>query len=71
MTVDTHAVPVQTGDAFVLASDGLWKAFTPAEILAEVRAHGPRAAVRLVDRGKLARADHPGDNLTVVVVEIA
>jgi len=39
-------------------------------MLAEVRAHGSLAAQRLVARGSLARPDHSGDDLTVVVVEI-
>lgn len=68
--VDTRAVPIQTGDSFVLASDGIWRAFSPAEILAAVRAHGVNAAAELVKRGMDDHADHPGDNLTVVVVEI-
>jgi len=69
--VDTHVLPIESGDALVLASDGLWRAYSPEEIRAAVRAHGVGAAAELVKRGTVARPDHPGDNLTAVVVEIA
>jgi serine/threonine protein phosphatase PrpC len=66
-----HVAPLERGDVFLLATDGLWQAFTPRELVAAVRAHGTGAAAHLVERG---RKGHPGadgtDNLTLVVVEI-
>jgi len=68
--VETTSVPVETGDLFLVATDGFWRAFSEMELLTTLRARRTEAASYLVDRGKRDRPDHPGDNLTAVVVEI-
>jgi serine/threonine protein phosphatase PrpC len=68
--LETRTLPLERKDTILLASDGLWKATSSAEILDAVRAHHAGAAAYLVRRGMNVRPDHPGDNLTVVVVEI-
>ena len=70
LEIDRSSVAVETGDLFLLATDGLWRAFSEMELLATLRARGTAAAAYLVERGSRARPDHPGDNLTAVVVEI-
>jgi serine/threonine protein phosphatase PrpC len=62
---------LEKGDVFLIASDGLWRALSPKEILAAVRAHGVDAATRLVEQGARDRPDHPRDNLTAVALAIA
>ena len=68
--VETTQITPEKGDVIVLASDGLWRAFSPEEILRAVRQKDAGAAAELVERGKQERASHPGDNLTIVLVEI-
>ena len=69
--VDAHVLPIESGDAFVLASEGLWQAYSPEEIRVAVRAHGAGAAAELVTRATTGRPEHPSDdNLTAVIVEI-
>lgn len=68
--LDTRTVPVERGDLFVLATDGFWRAISEMELLTTVRARRTGAAAYLVERGSRHWPDHPGDNLTAVVVEI-
>lgn len=68
--LDTRTVPLERGDLFLLATDGFWRAFSEMELLTTLRARGSGAAAYLVERGSRQRPNHPGDNLTAVVVEI-
>jgi len=68
--VDTFTVDARTGDLFLLCSDGLTDMITDDEILALVAKGGnlDRAARQLV---QAANRSGGGDNITVVVFEIA
>ncbi|MBA3788205.1 MAG: Stp1/IreP family PP2C-type Ser/Thr phosphatase [Actinobacteria bacterium] len=68
--VDTFTVDARTGDLFLLCSDGLTDMITDDEILALVEKGGDldRAARQLV---QAANRSGGGDNITVVVFEIA
>ncbi len=68
--VDTCSVPVETGDLFLLATDGFWRAFSEMELLTTLRSRRTGAAAYLVARGARGRPEHPGDDLTAVVVEV-
>jgi serine/threonine protein phosphatase PrpC len=68
--VDASVVPAEHGDVFVLTTDGFWKAIPPEAIRDAVRADARTAADALMNRAKVGRPDHPGDNLTVVIVAV-
>lgn len=70
LDVDTRVVPVETGDVFVLTTDGFWRALPPEAIRDAVRADARTAASTLMNRAKVDRPNHPGDNLTVVVAAV-
>lgn len=70
LDVDTRTVPIEPGDLFLLATDGFWRAFSEMELLATLRSRRTEAAAYLVERGSRGRPDHPGDNLTAIVVEV-
>jgi len=66
--VDTRLLLAQTGDRFLLCSDGLHSYLTDAEIAA-LRAGSPQDAVR---RGiEIANQRGGRDNITAIVVELA
>lgn len=70
--VDRTIVPTQSGDVFVLTTDGFWKALAPEVIRNAVRTPeaAKNAASGLMNQASRARPDHPGDNMTVVVVAV-
>jgi serine/threonine protein phosphatase PrpC len=70
VNVATQSLPLEKRDLFLLATDGLWRGFSDAELAKLLRAHRTDAAAELIERGKRERPDHPGDNLTAVVVDV-
>jgi serine/threonine-protein phosphatase Stp1 len=67
--LDCIAGEVETGDAFLLCSDGLTRVVDPAAIAAVLAGSPPaEAAERLID---LTLAGGAPDNVSVVVVRIA
>jgi protein phosphatase len=68
--VDTLSVKVETGDVFLLMSDGIWRGFPAKELVSEIAARGTDAAAHLVERGAVGQSDQFSDNLTIVVVQI-
>lgn len=60
---------LQTGDCFVLCSDGLWEQFSPSAILAALpQQEGPQAAMRLVEAA-VERGGPHGDNVSLVCAQ--
>jgi serine/threonine protein phosphatase PrpC len=68
--IDTRAIPIEAGDVFVLASDGVWRALSPDELRDLVSKHGGVAARALLERARAARPEHRDGNPTAVVVEV-
>ncbi|WP_317201524.1 serine/threonine-protein phosphatase [Janthinobacterium sp.] len=61
---------LRAGDAFLLASDGLWPYFSDAELAAVVARETPRAgAERLINKA-LERAAGKGDNCTLAILKL-
>jgi PPM family protein phosphatase len=58
------------GDAFVLASDGLWAYFTEREIGNTVREHPAREAAEALINQARTRAQGGGDNLSIAIVKL-
>jgi serine/threonine-protein phosphatase Stp1 len=58
---------LNTGDRFILCSDGLWKMFGPAELATILAAGGEAPAERLLATALDRQAD---DNVTVVTVQV-
>ena len=70
LDIDYRAIPVETGDIFLLLTDGVHEFLTDTRIARTVLAHtgDPDAAAReLVQQ---AEANHSNDNLTAMVVRI-
>jgi serine/threonine protein phosphatase PrpC len=72
--VDELTAPLEAGDLFLVATDGLWQAFSETELLTALRSRRTAAAAYLIERAPRHRpgqpGEHPGDNLTAVVVEV-
>jgi len=66
LRVDTGSFPLQTGDILLLATDGLMKMVSDADISAVLTANEGDTARILVDRALEAGGR---DNVTVIVVE--
>lgn len=61
---------LQAGDAFLLASDGLWSWFSDNELAAAVSRRRPReAAALLIDKAR-ERAAGNGDNCSMAIVRL-
>ena len=70
LDIDYRTVPVETGDIFVLLTDGVHEFLTDRRIAETVRAHSDdpeAAATRLVEQ---AEANNSNDNLTAIVVRV-
>lgn len=70
LDIDYRTLPVETGDSFLLLTDGVHEFLTDNAIRQIVEAHGDdpaRAAQRLVEQ---AGANHSNDNLTAMVIRI-
>ncbi len=61
---------LRTGDAFLLASDGLWAYFTERELGNVVHKLAPREAAETLVRLARERARGHGDNLSVAIVKL-
>ena len=61
---------LQSGDAYVLCSDGLWAYFSDEELGGIVASHTAREACeKLVDQARLRAGGH-GDNLSIAIVKL-
>ena len=70
VTIGSHP-SLRAGDAFLLATDGLWQYFTDSELAAAVARNTPRkAAERLILKAG-ERAHGKGDNCSMVIVKLA
>jgi serine/threonine protein phosphatase PrpC len=67
---DFFVEPAIAGDSYVLTTDGLWQLFSPEEIKEAVLKFGIGAAAYLIRLGSREMPNHPGDNLSAVVVQI-
>lgn len=68
VTVDIYRRKVQTGESYVLCTDGLSGLVETSEILNEIKTHGSETGLaHLID---LANARGGDDNITALVVEI-
>jgi serine/threonine protein phosphatase PrpC len=61
---------LQSGDAFVLCSDGLWGYFSDAEIGAIVATYSARRACDVLLHRARTRAKGEGDNASLVVIKL-
>ena len=69
VTIGSHP-SVSAGDAFLLATDGLWQYFTDSELAAAVARNTPRnAAERLIVKSG-ERAHGKGDNCSMAIVKL-
>lgn len=67
---DVFVEPAIAGDSYVLTTDGLWQLFSPEEIKEAVLKYGIGAAAYLIRLGSREMPNHPGDNLSAVVVQV-
>jgi serine/threonine protein phosphatase PrpC len=63
-------VDLQSGDAFVLCSDGLWGYFSDAEIGAIVATYSARRACDVLLHRARTRANDDGDNASLVIIKL-
>ncbi len=63
-------VGLKPGDAFLLASDGLWQYFTDAELGAVISRATPRQASEKLINKAIERAKGKGDNCTMAIVKL-
>jgi serine/threonine protein phosphatase PrpC len=61
---------LKAGDAFLLASDGLWQYFTDAELGAVIARSAPRAASEKLINKAIERAKGKGDNCTMAILKL-
>lgn len=61
---------LKAGDAFLLASDGLWQYFTDAELGAVISRSAPRAASEKLINKAIERAKGKGDNCTMAILKL-
>jgi len=61
---------LRVGDAFLLASDGLWAYFEDAEIASMLDRLSPREASKLMIKLARERAEGRGDNLSLAIVKL-
>lgn len=61
---------LRAGDAFLLASDGLWAYFTDTELAAVVQRNTPRQAAEMLINKATERSHGKGDNCTMVMVKL-
>jgi PPM family protein phosphatase len=61
---------LRVGDAFLLASDGLWAYFEDAEIASMLERLSPREASKLMVKLARERAEGRGDNLSLAIVKL-
>jgi serine/threonine protein phosphatase PrpC len=61
---------LRVGDAFLLASDGLWAHFEDVEIATVVDRLSPREATQQLVRLARERAEGHGDNLSLAIVKL-
>jgi len=61
---------LRVGDAFLLASDGLWAYFEDAEIAALLERLSPRDASQEMVKLARERAEGRGDNLSLAIVKL-
>jgi PPM family protein phosphatase len=61
---------LRVGDAFLLASDGLWAYFEDAEIAALLDQLPPREASQQLVKLARERAEGRGDNLSLAIVKL-
>lgn len=61
---------LRAGDAFLLASDGLWAYFTDAELAAVVQRNTPREAAEKLINKATERSLGKGDNCSMVMVKM-
>ncbi|MCG2583118.1 PP2C family serine/threonine-protein phosphatase [Massilia sp. TS11] len=62
--------PLAAGDCFLLASDGLWRYFTDAELAAVTSKSTPRQAADLLIPKAQERAKGQGDNCTMAIIKL-
>lgn len=65
-----HRPAVTAGDAFLLASDGLWHFFTDAELGAAVHKASPRQSAEMLINKAAERADGKGGNCSMAIVKL-
>jgi serine/threonine protein phosphatase PrpC len=61
---------IAAGDAFLLASDGLWQYFTDAELGAVIHRGTPRQASEKLINKAIERARGKGDNCTMAILKL-
>lgn len=61
---------LRVGDAFLLASDGLWAYFEDVEIASMLDRLSPREASKLMIKLARERAEGRGDNLSLAIVKL-
>ncbi|MBY0241620.1 MAG: serine/threonine-protein phosphatase [Burkholderiaceae bacterium] len=61
---------LKAGDAFLLASDGLWQYFTDAELGMVINRATPRQAAEKLINKAIERAKGKGDNCTMAIVKL-
>jgi serine/threonine protein phosphatase PrpC len=61
---------LRVGDAFLLASDGLWAYFDDAEIATLLDRLSPRDASQQLVKLARERAEGRGDNLSLAIVKL-
>jgi serine/threonine protein phosphatase PrpC len=65
-----HTQDLRVGDAFLLASDGLWGHFDDAEIATVLDRLPPREATQQLVKLARERAEGHGDNLSLAIVKL-
>lgn len=69
--IDMNPLDVETGDAFLLCSDGFWEKITEEEMIADLAASDSAAEWMTKMRGRVdARGAHKGDNHSAAAVVI-
>lgn len=61
---------LKAGDAFLLASDGLWQYFTDAELAMVISRATPRQASEKLINKAIERAKGKGDNCTMAIIKL-
>jgi serine/threonine protein phosphatase PrpC len=69
VTVGSHE-GLEAGDAFLLASDGLWHYFTEAELAGVASRHVPRETAELLMKKVAERAKGRRDNCTMAIIRL-
>jgi serine/threonine protein phosphatase PrpC len=68
--IDYHTQPLETGDVFLLATDGVYEHIDAAAVIAAIGAHGDDLDGAAAALAGLAYARGSGDNLTAQIVRI-